>query len=238
VPAGAGAGVARVSAPGPVAAEARGDAAASAALTTAAATATTANGTNVESPWASSPPSAGPIIVPADAATTAGPTRSAPPSDAASHAAPAVHSIPKATPNPARPAISTPSPSPACAAQPSASSAPAASVTRRAPQRSASRPTGTETASIASPGSASTSAATGSDRPSWAEIRGSSATITVWPRPETKNSAHTSAVTGPAPVLRESRDERRVDAVRTGESIDRRRYDLFSQLFYDLYRSL
>jgi hypothetical protein len=124
-----------------------------------------ANGSVGLDPCASRPPSAGPTIVPTEDRMTAGPTWPAPSPSAVSHAAPAVHSTPKDSPKAIRPASSTGRDGTAWAMHASTNSTPAVSVTRRAPKRSASTPAGNDTASIARPGSASTSAASELDSP-------------------------------------------------------------------------
>jgi hypothetical protein len=106
------------------------------------------------------PPTAGPAITPTEEYVIAGPSR-APlvlVSSADSHASPAVQTTPKAIPKPILPATSSVSDGAAWAMHETASSTPAPSVIRCAPSRSAAIPAGSETANIASPGSASSSA--------------------------------------------------------------------------------
>jgi hypothetical protein len=103
------------------------------------------------------PPSAGPTIVPTEEKMIAGPTRRPPPIWA-SHAAPAVQSIPNDRPYTERPTRSAVSEPRVPTAQARTSMAPEAIVTRRAPSRSERMPAGIETASITSAGSARTSA--------------------------------------------------------------------------------
>jgi len=190
-------------------------------VTAAAATAISANGTAPEAPVASSPARLGPTMVPTDETTTAGPTRRGPPSSA-SQAAPAVHSIPNDTPYTARPASSAPNEPPHSSMHPATSSTPETSVTRRAPKRSASIPTGIETASVAIAGSASTNADADASRPNAADIRGSSGTIAVWLSPETKNRMSTSSVVATAAPARRRRTRAGMKDV---DAIAQTRYD-------------
>ncbi len=81
-----------------------------------------------------------------------------------SHAIAVVQMTPNATPNTSLPASRTASDGTAWAALETVIRSPAASVTRRAPNRSAARPAGTETASVASPGSASSIAVSDGER--------------------------------------------------------------------------
>ena len=133
-------------------------------------------------------------MIPTEEHVTAGP-RPEPPcasSRSASHAIPLVHTTPNAMPKTIRPASTAASDGKAWAAQARHSRAPAPRVTRRAPMRSAAMPEGTETASVASPGSASRSAVCEADRPKCADIRGSRGTIAAWATPATRNRPYRS----------------------------------------------
>jgi hypothetical protein len=133
-----------------------------------------ANGRPAPARWATSPARPGPTSVPIDDHTIAPPVPPEASSCASatfssagirdSHATPAVHSTPNATPNRTRPQTSAVSDGSACRTPAIASSSPEASVTRRGPKRSARTPAGTETSSIVSPGRASTSALSDADR--------------------------------------------------------------------------
>jgi hypothetical protein len=87
----------------------------------------------------------------------------------------------------ARPASSSGSDGAACATHATDSTAPAITVHRRAPMRSASTPAGTETASVASPGSASSRPVSEGLSPYCEDRRGSSGTIAAWATPQTRN---------------------------------------------------
>ena len=133
---------------------------ASGTTTSAATAAINRNGTAMPARCARIPPTAGPTITPTEEQVTDGPSRPplVPVSTSESHAMPVVHTTPNATPKTIRPLTSSTSDGAACSRHAEHSSAPAASVARRAPNRSATSPAGTETASVASPGSASSSA--------------------------------------------------------------------------------
>src|SRR6202021_1476371 len=126
-------------------------------ITPAAAIAISRNGSPVAPAPATRPPTAGPTIMPTEPQVTDGHTREPPGSvsSSANHAAPVVHTTPYATPNSSRPTSSNDSDGAASARHDTHSTTPASRVHRRAPSRSAAIPAGTETASVASPGSAS-----------------------------------------------------------------------------------
>jgi hypothetical protein len=183
---------------------------------------------------ASSPASVGPTMVPTDETTTAGPTRRGPPSSA-SQAAPAVHSIPKDTPYTARPASSAAKEPPHASRHPATSSTPEAIVTRRAPNRSESIPTGIATASVAIAGSASTNADAEASRPNLADIRGSSGTIAVWLSPETKNRTSMSRV---VPTAAPGSRRRTCVGMNDVDGIVETRYDQNWQVLHDGFDQL
>jgi len=169
----------------------------SATPSAAASAATNRKGEDSPNVSASTPPIAGPAIMPTAALVATAPSRGEPASRCAAdiQATPVVHTMPYASPKAKRPTIRSEYEGAAWASAAADIRAVAAIVARPAPRRSANAPAGTETASVARPGAASSRASAEGDRPYVWPSRGRSGTIALCAAAAMKNRACSSGVT-------------------------------------------